>query len=73
MFDAGIVDPTKVTRAALQNAASVASLMLTTGRKRSGFGTEHLKVAPPGGAQPLLGPFAHEAPGAQRLRVQPAG
>jgi chaperonin GroEL len=27
---AGIVDPTKVTRTALQNAASVASLMLTT-------------------------------------------
>ena len=30
MFEAGIVDPTKVTRAALQNAASVAGLMLTT-------------------------------------------
>ncbi len=30
MFEAGIVDPTKVTRSALQNAASVASLMLTT-------------------------------------------
>ena len=30
MFEAGIVDPTKVTRAALQNAASVAALMLTT-------------------------------------------
>jgi chaperonin GroEL len=30
MFDAGIVDPTKVTRSALENAASVASLMLTT-------------------------------------------
>ncbi|MDY6085279.1 MAG: chaperonin GroEL, partial [Peptoniphilaceae bacterium] len=30
MFDAGIVDPTKVTRSALQNAASIASLMLTT-------------------------------------------
>jgi len=26
----GILDPTKVTRTALQNAASVASLMLTT-------------------------------------------
>ena len=26
----GVVDPTKVTRFALQNAASVASLMLTT-------------------------------------------
>ena len=30
MLDAGIVDPTKVTRSALQNAASVAGLMLTT-------------------------------------------
>ncbi|PJK15585.1 chaperonin GroEL [Chryseomicrobium excrementi] len=30
MMDAGIVDPTKVTRSALQNAASVASLFLTT-------------------------------------------
>ena len=30
MFQAGIVDPTKVTRSALQNAASIASLMLTT-------------------------------------------
>jgi chaperonin GroEL len=30
MFQAGIVDPTKVTRSALQNAASVASMFLTT-------------------------------------------
>jgi chaperonin GroEL len=30
MFKAGIIDPTKVTRTALQNAASVASLLLTT-------------------------------------------
>ena len=30
MFEAGIVDPAKVSRAALQNAASVAGLMLTT-------------------------------------------
>jgi len=30
MIEAGIIDPTKVTRSALQNAASVASLMLTT-------------------------------------------
>ena len=30
MFKAGIIDPTKVTRVALQNAASVASLLLTT-------------------------------------------
>ena len=30
MIESGIVDPTKVTRSALQNAASVASLILTT-------------------------------------------
>ena len=30
MFAAGIVDPTKVTRTALQNAASIAGLLLTT-------------------------------------------
>ncbi len=30
MFSAGIVDPTKVTRSALQNAASVAAMVLTT-------------------------------------------
>ena len=30
MFKAGIIDPTKVTRAALQNASSIASLLLTT-------------------------------------------
>lgn len=30
MVEAGIVDPTKVTRSALQNAASIASMILTT-------------------------------------------
>ncbi|HET8831946.1 MAG TPA: TCP-1/cpn60 chaperonin family protein, partial [Casimicrobiaceae bacterium] len=30
LVEMGVVDPTKVTRFALQNAASVASLMLTT-------------------------------------------
>ncbi|SEL05389.1 chaperonin GroEL [Carnobacterium iners] len=30
MIEAGIVDPTKVTRSALQNAASIAALLLTT-------------------------------------------
>ena len=30
MFDMGIVDPTKVVRAALENAASVAGMILTT-------------------------------------------
>ncbi|MBP3237072.1 MAG: chaperonin GroEL [Bacteroidales bacterium] len=30
MFEAGVIDPTKVTRVALQNAASVAGMFLTT-------------------------------------------
>ena len=30
MFDAGIIDPTKVARVALENAASIASMFLTT-------------------------------------------
>jgi chaperonin GroEL len=30
MLDAGIIDPAKVTRSALQNAASIAGLFLTT-------------------------------------------
>jgi chaperonin GroEL len=30
LLEAGVLDPTKVTRSALQNAASVAGLMLTT-------------------------------------------
>ena len=30
MIEAGVIDPKKVTRSALQNAASIASLLLTT-------------------------------------------
>ena len=30
MIPAGIVDPTKVTRSALENAASISSMLLTT-------------------------------------------
>ena len=30
MVEAGIVDPTKVTRSALENASSIASILLTT-------------------------------------------
>ena len=31
MIEAGIIDPTKITRTALQKAASIAGLMITTG------------------------------------------
>lgn len=30
MFEAGVIDPTKVARVALENAASVAGMFLTT-------------------------------------------
>jgi chaperonin GroEL len=30
LFEAGVIDPTKVTRVALENAASVTGLLLTT-------------------------------------------
>jgi chaperonin GroEL len=30
MYDFGIIDPAKVTRSAIQNAASIASMILTT-------------------------------------------
>lgn len=30
MFEAGIVDPTKVTRSAILNASSIAALFITT-------------------------------------------
>ena len=30
MFEAGIIDPTKVTRSALLNAASISGLFITT-------------------------------------------
>ena len=35
LVKAGVVDPAKVTRYALQNAASISALMLTTGLARS--------------------------------------
>jgi chaperonin GroEL (HSP60 family) len=44
MFEAGIIDPTKVSRTALQNAASVASLLLTTeGADHRGAGEEEVR------------------------------
>ena len=51
MIDMGILDPTKVTRTALQNAASVASLMLTTECMVS----ESPKAESAGGGMPDMG------------------
>ena len=48
MMSAGIVDPTKVTRSALQNAASIASTILTTESVVADI-KEDLPAAPAGG------------------------
>src|SRR5580765_2289901 len=51
MLDEGILDPTKVTRLALQNAASVAGLLLTTEVMvaEAPKDEEHSHAGPPGG------------------------
>lgn len=57
MIEAGIVDPTKVTRSALQNAASIASMVLTT---ESIVGD---KPAKEGAAMPAMPPMGGGMPG----------
>jgi len=47
MLQAGIIDPTKVERIALQNAASVASLLLTTEALITDLPEEKSAAAPP--------------------------
>jgi len=49
MFKAGIIDPTKVARSALQNAASVASLLLTTEALVTEIPDKKKQPAAPGG------------------------
>jgi chaperonin GroEL len=49
LVQAGVIDPTKVVRSALQNAASIASLLLTTEAVISQIPEEHKNVAAPGG------------------------
>ena len=46
MISAGIVDPTKVTRSALQNAASVAAMVLTTESLVTDIKEEKVPAAP---------------------------
>ena len=45
MVKSGIIDPTKVVRAALQNAASVASLLITT----EAMIADRVETTPPAG------------------------
>lgn len=57
MIEAGIVDPTKVTRSALQNAASIASMVLTTESIVAD------KPAKEGAAMPAMPPMGGGMPG----------
>jgi chaperonin GroEL len=49
LVEAGVIDPTKVVRSALQNAASIASLLLTTEALVSEIPEEKEEKASPGG------------------------
>ncbi len=51
LLKAGVIDPAKVTRAALQNAASIASLLLTT----EALVADKPEEAPAGGGMPDMG------------------
>ncbi|HXI02368.1 MAG TPA: chaperonin GroEL [Candidatus Saccharimonadales bacterium] len=52
MFKAGIIDPTKVTRTALQNASSIAGLMLTTEALIHELPEDKKNAGMPGGMPP---------------------
>ena len=52
MIDAGIIDPTKVTRSALQNAASVSAMLLTTESIVTDIPSKEPPMAPQGGGMP---------------------
>ncbi len=52
MIDAGIIDPAKVTRSALQNAASIAALLLTTEVIVAEKPEKEKGMMPPGGGYP---------------------
>ena len=54
MIPAGIVDPTKVTRSALENAASVAAILLTT---ESLVADKPQPPAPPAAPAPDMGMY----------------
>ena len=54
MIDAGIIDPKKVTRIALENAASIAGMILTTECALINIGQSELEM-PPMGSMPGMG------------------
>jgi chaperonin GroEL len=55
LIKAGIIDPTKVVRFALQNAGSVAALMLTTEAMVAEKPEDKKDMAMPGGGSPGMG------------------
>ena len=55
MLENGIVDPTKVTRSALQNASSVASMVLTTEAAVADVAKDEPMGQMPGGMNPGMG------------------
>jgi chaperonin GroEL len=57
LVEAGVIDPTKVVRSALQNASSIASLLLTTEALVSEIPEEKQDKAPMGGGMPHGGGF----------------
>ncbi len=55
LLKAGVIDPTKVVRSALQNASSVASLLLTTEAMVADKPEKKEAAGPPGGGMPDMG------------------
>jgi chaperonin GroEL len=55
MFEAGVIDPTKVTRIALENAASIAGMFLTTEVALADEEEEKEMPMPPGGGMGGMG------------------
>jgi len=57
MLEAGIIDPTKVVRFAIQNAASVASLLMTTEAMVAEAPKKKAAAGMPGGMPPDMGDY----------------
>ena len=55
MIEAGIVDPAKVTRSALQNAASIAAMILTTETIVADLPDKNAPAMPPMGGMGGMG------------------
>ena len=55
LIEAGVIDPAKVTRAALQNAASIAALLLTTEALVADKPAPEPPMPPGGGMDPMGG------------------